>query len=118
MKNFTKKNILLSIALLCSTLVCSPIFAGQDPALTESEETLSAEETKAGMALLEATYQASIKSYKKSDVTDYEITMADVIKKYMLSCAKDKSCAKNIDSIQQQVTKTIMRQILPILPQQ
>jgi hypothetical protein len=59
------------------------------------------------MELLSATYQATIKSYNKSDIEKCEADMGSVIKAYILSCAKDKSNAKNISAIEQEVTKTL-----------
>jgi len=69
-----KKNLLFSATLLCSALLSSTMFANQDSVSTEADEL------QQGMELLSATYQATIKSYNKSDIEKCEVGMSSVIK--------------------------------------
>ncbi|EKD23467.1 MAG: hypothetical protein ACD_82C00022G0002 [uncultured bacterium] len=89
-----KKSILLSTVLLCSTII-----ANQNSDLSEMTEL------QQGVELLEATYNAAVKSY--DNIKEYELNMENSIKEYMLNCAKNENNAKNLDNVKQETIKTI-----------
>jgi hypothetical protein len=89
-----KKSILLSTVLLCSTII-----ANQNSDLSEITEL------QQGVELLEATYNAAVKSY--DNIKEYELNMENSIKEYMLNCAKNENNAKNLDNVKKETIKTI-----------
>lgn len=89
-----KKSILLSTVLLCSTII-----ANQNSDLSEITEL------QQGVELLEATYNATVKSY--DNINDYELSIENSITEYMLNCAKDTNNAKNIDNVKQETIRII-----------